>query len=65
VLSARRFEMLKWALVSFIVSLIAGLLAFAGMVAGAGAIVEIVFFIFVVLFVAFLVLGVTIPGDGS
>ncbi|HLB15604.1 MAG TPA: DUF1328 domain-containing protein [Burkholderiales bacterium] len=57
--------MLKWALVSFIVSLIAGLLAFAGMVAGAGAIVEIVFFIFVVLFVAFLVLGVTIPGDGS
>jgi uncharacterized membrane protein YtjA (UPF0391 family) len=35
------------------------------MVAGAGAIVEIVFFIFVVLFVAFLVLGVTIPGDGS
>jgi uncharacterized membrane protein YtjA (UPF0391 family) len=65
VLSARRFEMLKWALVFFIVSLIAGLLAFAGMVAGAGAIVEIVFFIFVVLFVAFLVLGVTIPGDGS
>jgi len=57
--------MLKWALVFFIVSLIAGLLAFAGMVAGAGAIVEIVFFIFVVLFVAFLVLGVTIPGDGS
>jgi uncharacterized membrane protein YtjA (UPF0391 family) len=63
--SARRFEMLKWALVFFIISLVAGLLAFAGMVAGAGAIVEIVFFIFVVLFVAFLVLGVTIPGDGS
>jgi uncharacterized membrane protein YtjA (UPF0391 family) len=57
--------MLKWALVFFIISLVAGLLAFAGMVAGAGAIVEIVFFIFVVLFVAFLVLGVTIPGDGS
>lgn len=57
--------MLKWALVFFIVSLIAGLVVFAGLVAGAGAIAEVVFFIFVVLFVAFLVLGVTLPGDGS
>jgi uncharacterized membrane protein YtjA (UPF0391 family) len=57
--------MLKWALVFFIGSLIAGLLVFAGMVAGAGAVAEVVFFIFVVLFVAFLVLGVTIPGDGG
>ena len=50
--------MLKWALLFFIVSLIAGLFGFTGIAAGAAAAAKILFYIAVVLFVAFLLLGV-------
>jgi len=50
--------MVKWALLFFIVSLIAGLFGFTGIAAGAAAAAKILFYIAVVLFVVFLLLGV-------
>jgi len=52
--------MLKWALIFFIVSVVAGLLGFTGIAAGAASIAKVLFFIAVALFVIFLVLGMTI-----
>lgn len=52
--------MLKWALIFFIISIIAGLFGFTGIAAGSAAIAKILFWIAVVLFVLFLVLGLTI-----
>lgn len=49
--------MLKWALIFFIVSLVAALFGFTGIAAGAAAIAKILFYIAVALFVLFLVLG--------
>lgn len=49
--------MLKWALIFFIVSLVAALFGFTGIAAGAAAIAKILFYIAVVLFVVFLVMG--------
>ena len=49
--------MLKWALIFFVVSLIAGAFGFTGISAATGGIARILFFIFVVIFVIFLVLG--------
>lgn len=50
--------MLKWALVFFIVSLVAALFGFTGIASGAAAIAKILFYIAVALFVVFLILGV-------
>ncbi len=49
--------MLKWALIFFIISVVAGLFRFTGISAAAGGIARILFFIFVVVFIIFLVLG--------
>ena len=49
--------MLKWALLFFIVSLIAGLFGFTGIATGAAAVAKILFYIAVFLFVLFLALG--------
>jgi uncharacterized membrane protein YtjA (UPF0391 family) len=49
--------MLKWALIFFIVSVIAGALGFTGISEAAGGIARILFFIFIVIFVIFLILG--------
>ncbi|WP_020176773.1 DUF1328 domain-containing protein [Methyloferula stellata] len=49
--------MLKWALIFFVVSIIAGALGFTGISEAAGGIARILFFIFVVIFVIFLILG--------
>lgn len=49
--------MLKWALVFFVVSLIAALFGFTGIAAGAAAVAKILFYIAVFLFILFLVLG--------
>ena len=38
--------MLKWALIFFIVSIVAGLLGFSGVAAGAASIAKILFFLF-------------------
>ena len=51
------FAMLKWALIFFVISLIAGALGFTGVSAATGRIPKILFFIFLAIFVVFLVLG--------
>jgi uncharacterized membrane protein YtjA (UPF0391 family) len=50
--------MLKWALVFFIVSLVAGVFGFTGVASGAAAVAKILFYVAVALFLLFLVLGV-------
>jgi uncharacterized membrane protein YtjA (UPF0391 family) len=52
--------MLKWALIFFIVSIVAGLLGFTGIAAGAATIAKFLFYVAVTLFVVFLVLGLTL-----
>ncbi|WP_148715911.1 DUF1328 domain-containing protein [Chitinolyticbacter meiyuanensis] len=52
--------MLKWALIFFVVSLIAGLFGFTGIASGAAAIAQVLFYIAIVLFLIFLVLGLTV-----
>jgi uncharacterized membrane protein YtjA (UPF0391 family) len=49
--------MLKWALIFFVISVVAGALGFTGVAAGAGDIAKILFYVFVVLFLIFLLLG--------
>jgi len=49
--------MLKWALIFFIVSVVAGLFGFTGIAVGAAEVSKILFFIFLVLFAIFLVAG--------
>lgn len=49
--------MLKWALIFFLVSLVAGLFGFTGIAAGTRSIAKWLFFIAIAIFVLFLVLG--------
>ncbi len=49
--------MLYWALVFFIIALVAGVLGFGGIAAAASDMARILFFIFLVIFLATLVLG--------
>ena len=51
--------MLYWALVFFIVAVIAAVFGFGGIAAGAAAIAEIFFWVFVVLFALALIVGLT------
>jgi uncharacterized membrane protein YtjA (UPF0391 family) len=52
--------MLKWALIFFVISIIAGLFGFTGIAAGSAALAKILFFVALALFVIFLILGVTV-----
>jgi len=54
--------MLRYALIFFVVALIAALFGFGGIAAGASEIAKILFFIFVVLFVISLVAGLVRRG---
>jgi len=49
--------MLNYAVIFLVVALIAGLFGFTGIAAGAVEIAKILFFIFIVLFVASLIMG--------
>jgi uncharacterized membrane protein YtjA (UPF0391 family) len=49
--------MLKWALVFFIIAIIAALFGFTGIAAGAATIAKWLFFIAVAIFLIFLILG--------
>lgn len=49
--------MLRWALIFFVIALIAGLLGFGGIAATAGGIAQILFYIFLILFVIALIFG--------
>jgi len=50
--------MLKWALVFLVVSLVAGLFGFGGISAAAAGFAQILFFVFVVVFVILLIAAV-------
>lgn len=52
--------LLKWALVFFVVSLVAALFGFTGIAAGSAEIAKVLFYIFVAIFLVLLVLGVTV-----
>ena len=52
--------MLKWALIFFVISLVAGLLGFTGLAAGSAAIAKTLFVIFLVLCAIFLLIAVFI-----
>ena len=53
-------SLLKWAFIMLIVSLVAALFGFTDLAAASADVARILFFIFLVLFVVLLVLGVTI-----
>ena len=52
--------MLRWALVFAIIAIVAGLLGFTGIAAGAAVLAKTIFYIFLGLVVVFIVLGVTV-----
>ena len=51
--------MLKWALIFLVIGLIAGLLGFTGVAGTSIAIAKTLFFVFLVIFLVLLVLGLT------
>ena len=52
--------MLRWSLYFFIIAIIAAAFGFTGIAAGAASIAQTLFFIFLVLFLGTLILGLTI-----
>jgi uncharacterized membrane protein YtjA (UPF0391 family) len=52
--------MLKWALIFFVISVVAGIFGFTGIAAGAAGLAKVLFFIGLGLFILFLVLGLTV-----
>ena len=50
--------MLKWAIVFFVISLVAGFFGFTGVASGARAIAKVLFFIALAIFLVILVFGV-------
>jgi uncharacterized membrane protein YtjA (UPF0391 family) len=51
---------LKWALIFFLVSIVAGLLGFTGISAASADIARFLFYVFVAIFLVLLILGLTI-----
>ena len=49
--------MLKWALIFFLVSIVAGIFGFTGIAAGAATIARVLFFIALAIMLVFLLLG--------
>ncbi len=50
--------MIKWAIIFFIISLIAGFFGFTGVAAGSRSIAKVLFFIAIVIFLIVLIFGV-------
>ena len=59
-LEARAMTILKWALIFFLVSVVAGILGFTGLSAASADIARFLFYVFVVIFLVLLILGLTI-----
>lgn len=53
-------SILKWALFFFVISLVAGVFGFTGISAASADIARVLFYVFVVIFLALLILGLTI-----
>src|SRR5579864_6165472 len=56
----RIVTLLKWALIFFLVSIVAGILGFTGLSAATADIARFLFYVFVVIFLVLLILGLTI-----
>jgi len=56
----RAVTLLKWALIFFVVSIIAGILGFTGISAASADVARFLFYVFVVIFLVLLILGLTI-----
>jgi uncharacterized membrane protein YtjA (UPF0391 family) len=52
--------MLRWALIFFVISLIAGIFGFTGVAAGSAAIAKVLFFLAITLFAIFLIAALTV-----
>ena len=52
--------MLKWAVVFLLISLVAALFGFGGISVAAAGIAKVLFFLFLVMFLIFVVLGVSV-----
>jgi uncharacterized membrane protein YtjA (UPF0391 family) len=64
-IAARKLEewtvtLLKWALIFFLVSVVAGILGFTGISAASADVARFLFYVFVVIFLVLLILGLTI-----
>jgi uncharacterized membrane protein YtjA (UPF0391 family) len=57
---AAAMTLLKWALIFFLVSVVAGILGFTGISAASADIARFLFYVFVVIFLVLLILGLTI-----
>jgi uncharacterized membrane protein YtjA (UPF0391 family) len=51
---------LKWALIFFLVSIVAGILGFTGISAASADVARFLFYVFAVIFLVLLILGLTI-----
>jgi uncharacterized membrane protein YtjA (UPF0391 family) len=56
----RAMTILKWALIFFLVSVVAGILGFTGISAASADVARFLFYVFVVIFLVLLILGLTI-----
>jgi uncharacterized membrane protein YtjA (UPF0391 family) len=59
-LEERTMTILKWALIFFLVSVVAGILGFTGLSAASADVSRFLFYVFVVIFLILLILGLTI-----
>jgi uncharacterized membrane protein YtjA (UPF0391 family) len=59
-LREQAMTLLKWALIFFLVSIVAGILGFTGISAATADIARFLFYVFVVIFLVLLILGLTI-----
>jgi uncharacterized membrane protein YtjA (UPF0391 family) len=59
-LEERAMTILKWALIFFLVSVVAGILGFTGISAASADVARFLFYVFVVIFLVLLILGLTI-----
>jgi uncharacterized membrane protein YtjA (UPF0391 family) len=56
----RAMTLLRWALLFFLISIVAGILGFTGISAATADIARFLFYVFVVIFLVLLILGLTI-----
>jgi uncharacterized membrane protein YtjA (UPF0391 family) len=59
-LQEQAMTILKWALIFFLVSIVAGILGFTGVSAASADVARFLFYVFVVIFLVLLILGLTI-----
>ncbi len=59
-LEEKTVTLLKWALLFFVISVVAGILGFTGISAASADVARFLFYVFVVIFLVLLILGLTI-----